>query len=197
MVVLPLSCFPDRLWFARYCASDRPVIDIGEHYVKQSYRNRFKLMGSHGSFVCTVRVKGQKGQKTPMHSIELVEDEWRRVAFRGLRSAYARAAYWEHFADTLEAIFMADQVRLVDFNLSALVFLLDAMGIHARHELATEYIPASHTSIDFRMDAEPGREETGFLNYPQVFEDRHGFVGGLSALDLVLNMGPESVHYLA
>lgn len=197
MVVLPLCCFPDRLWFARYCAADQPVIDLGEHYVKQSYRNRFKLIGSHGPFVCTVRVKGQKGVKTPLHGIELVNDEWRRVAFRGLRSAYARAAYWEHYADQLEDLILSDQDRLVDFNLAGLDFLLDAMGIAKRHHVTMDYVNPSPAQLDFRMDAEPGCEETGLLGYPQVFEDRHGFVNGLSALDLVLNMGPESIHYLS
>ncbi len=197
MVVLPLCCFPDRQWFARYRDADEVIIDLGEHYVKQSYRNRFNLIGSHGRFVCTARVAGQKGRKIPVHSISLVEDEWRRVAFRGLQSAYARSAFWEHYAEALERILMGSQTRLVDLNREALDFLLEGMGLSVKHRFSDDYLDATPDLIDFRMDAEPGCEEFGFASYPQVFEDRHGFVSGLSALDLLLNTGSAAASYLS
>lgn len=197
MVILPLCSFPDRLWFARYRDADEVVIDLGEHYVKQSYRNRFNLVGSHGRFTCTARVEGQKGRKIAMHAIVLVEDEWRRVAFRGLQSAYARSPFWEHYVDELERILMGGQTHLAEFNREALDFLLDGMGLPTKHRYSETYLDATPDVLDFRMDAEPGCEEHGFASYPQVFEDRHGFVAGLSTLDLLLNTGPAAASYLS
>lgn len=196
MVVLPLYCFPDRLWFARYRAADHVLIDLAEHYVKQSYRNRFALMGSHGPFMCTARVHGQQGQKIALRNIALVDDEWRRVALRGLRSSYAGSPFWEHYAEIIESIFLSKHERLVDLNLAALNFLLDGMGMAEKHSFSDHYVELNEEWIDFRMNAEPDHQESHLPPYPQVFEDRHGFVDGLSALDLLLNTGPEALNYL-
>ena len=35
-----------------------------------------------------------------------------------------------------------------------------------------------------------------FPAYPQVFEDRHGFIPNLSVLDLLFNEGPSARDYL-
>jgi hypothetical protein len=169
---------------------------LGEHYTKQTLRNRFVLLGSHGPFAYTVRVKGQKGRKTPISHIELVDDEWRRVAWRGLTAGYARSPYFEAYEATLHTLLMTRQTHLTDFNAASLDFLLAAMEITPKHRYADRYVEINDALIDLRPDFEPSASRLNALPYPQVFEDRFGFTQGLSGLDLVLNTGPEAKTYL-
>jgi hypothetical protein len=50
---------------------------------------------------------------------------------------------------------------------------------------------------DFRNSIHP-KKESHFQQKPyfQVFEERKGFLGNLSIVDLLFNQGPQSVNYL-
>ncbi len=196
MTILPLTCFPNTAWLALYMNADQVVIDLGEHYVKQSYRNRFDLLGSHGVFTCTARVEGQKGQKVAMRDIKLVQDDWQRVAFRGLTAGYARAPFFEDFTSEIESLIFENVKYLHEFNLRSVVFLLEAMGINEKHEISNNYVDGLTDDIDARAHFKGGLPNWSYPAYPQVFEDRFGFTSGLSGLDLLLNTGTEAVGYL-
>jgi hypothetical protein len=43
---------------------------------------------------------------------------------------------------------------------------------------------------------EPGKSWPELISYPQVFSDRHPFMSGLSAVDIVMNKGPRTSEYL-
>jgi hypothetical protein len=59
--------------------------------------------------------------------------------------------------------------------------------------LEDEIEDAPKTSIsDFSLPEQIAQQPS----YMQVFRDRFPFISGLSALDLVMNLGPASVSYL-
>lgn len=66
----------------------------------------------------------------------------------------------------------------------------------------TEYMEASEDVIDLREVIHPKKsagEMTSFCQlvpYYQVFDSRHGFQPDLSIVDLLFNMGPESLLVL-
>jgi hypothetical protein len=194
--LLPLCCFPNVAWFSAYCQAEHVVIDLGEHFIKQSYRNRFELLGSHGRLMCTVRVHGQKGIKTPTHQITIVNDEWRRLVLGGLTAGYARSPYFDEYRHDIETLLTHRYPKLVDLGTDALHFLMQAMGIAQKHEFSEQYVDADAETLDLRMNFKTLRTGDHFAPYPQVFEDRFGFTPNLSALDLVLNTGPEAHLYL-
>lgn len=196
-LVLPSCPFPDAHWLRHYLHADHVTIDLGEHYRKQTMRNRFVLMGSHGAYTCTVRVRGQKGRKTPLNEITLVDDTWRRDIWRSLTAGYARSPYFDDYETALHAIVMGKQQKLSDFNTVSLDFLLEQMGVPAKHHYVNHYIKPTADIKDLREDFEPSVLRTSARAYPQVFEDRYGFMPTLSGLDLVLNTGPEATLYLS
>ncbi len=73
-------------------------------------------------------------------------------------------------------------------------FLFDSMGLPNQIEvLDDENEDALKTSIsDFSIPEQIAQQPP----YMQVFRDRFPFISGLSALDLVMNLGPASVSYL-
>jgi hypothetical protein len=43
---------------------------------------------------------------------------------------------------------------------------------------------------------EPSQAWPVLPSYPQVFSDRHPFMSGLSAIDIIMNKGPRTSEYL-
>ena len=59
------------------------------------------------------------------------------------------------------------------------------------------FIKLTNENNDYRYKISPKiKSELKFPPYPQVFEDRFGFVPNLSILDLLFNLGPEALNYL-
>lgn len=192
MTILPAVPFPNALWLWHYNQAEKVIIDLGENYLKQTWRNRFDLLGSHGTFTCTARVEGQKGQKLPTKDIRLVNDDWRRIALRGLTAGYARAPFFEDYFDSVSQIIADEQKYLHEFSLRALAFTLEALNWEKKFELSFDYVQPAEQYQDLRFAFKPSKARFNQKPYAQVFEDRFGFVSGLSVLDLLFNTGPEA-----
>jgi hypothetical protein len=57
--------------------------------------------------------------------------------------------------------------------------------------------PANNNNYDFRYTISPKMESAVKVKeYFQVFKTSKGFVPYLSVIDLIFNMGPDSINYL-
>ena len=82
--------------------------------------------------------------------------------------------------------------------------MCDLIGISPDIGTTDEYIPADDGRLDgtadFREVIRPKHPlpDPSFTprRYYQVYEAKHGFLPNLSILDLLFNMGPESLLYL-
>lgn len=196
MTVLPLCPFPNIQWLSAYMRADSPLIDLGENYVKQSYRNRFDVLGSHGVLPLTVRVVGQNGQKFAMPNIQLVDDEWRRVALRGLVASYARAPFFDEYIDELTALILDQTASLTTWSLNTLAWSFERLEWNAEPRVSATYIKPAATLADLRGAFKPKQRADFGVPYAQVFEDRFGFVSNLSVIDLLMNTGPAALEHL-
>ena len=187
MTVLPLCCFPNSAWIKSYVIDNQSTIDVHENYLKQTYRNRFDIMGPNGVQTLSIPVIGQKGEKIPLNSILIEEGKWQKEHLSSLRTAYNAAPFAEHFLPEIEDLFMRPPESLVNFNLQALKLSLEWLGIEPKHKISSEYI--QEASIDLRPTQKKRQGE--FPTYLQVFSDRMLFEGNLSAIDLAMNCGNE------
>ena len=64
-------------------------------------------------------------------------------------------------------------------------------------KFTTHFDPIGYVENDHRYSLSP-KKESAFRGkeYMQVFGNRKGFVPGISIVDLIFNMGPESIDYL-
>lgn len=170
-------------------SEDNVVLDLHEYYEKQTYRNRFEILGVNGKMSLTIPVQGQKGEKILTKDIRIAEHSWRKQHIKSIRSAYGRAAFFEFYFDEIETVFLKKQEFMVDFSLE-IIRWLRTKGIPISHQLSNEFIDYSQKEIvlpNLDIDAP---------SYPQVFSDRFEFVPHLSALDLLMNLGPRSADYI-
>lgn len=197
MKIFPIYYFPPVSWFAAAIQQDAIALEAHIHYRKQQYYNRARIKGANKILNLSIPIV-RTAENTPFHLREIsYAEDWQKLHWKSLEAAYRSSAYFEYYETDLEAIFDQPFTRLQDLNLAILEMLLRRLQIDLPHTLTTSYEPAEESGIDFRQafDGRGNQLPAWFqpVPYRQVFD---GFDADLSILDLMCNMGPESVGIL-
>lgn len=179
----------------------RVVIDTGEHYVRQSYRTRTRIVGPNGPQDLSVPVVHGHGSKVPMREVKVSRAEtWPQQQLHAMRSAYGKSPWSIHYMDDLEATLLAGNERLVDLDLATMRLGMKWLGLETEVVLHEHYVHAGPGYLDLRTSFHPKKplpqEVVPSSPYTQVFADRHGFLPRCSVLDLVCNLGPRAASLL-
>ncbi len=178
------------------------VLDIGENYIKQSYRTRYNIFSASGKYALTIPVSRPGGNHSPVKDILISDHEpWQRTHFRTIKTAYQNSPYYIHYIDEIEALLNNSNSLLYQYNDFCLKGIMEMLSIPITYTFTDEYIRDSHVANDFRNQISPKKENhlTNTLisnQYHQVFEDSQGYIADLSILDILFNLGPESTAYL-
>lgn len=196
ITLLPSCALPSVGWFALYNQFPQVEIDVFEHFPKQTYRNRFDILGANGRMTLTIPLEGRKGEKIPTRDVRIMPGKWMNGHLTSIRSAYGRSAFFEHYFDDVDALFRNQYTFLVDFNEASLSFFSKYM-VSERLINHTDpgFAPDSQQYLDRRAHFEPAFKWPLLKPYTQVFSDRFPFESNLSALDLLFNHGPRAVDY--
>lgn len=189
--------FPIQYWgplsyFAELLHSEQPIFEIHETYPRHSYRNKCDLMAANGMVSLSVPVKKPLGSKTKTHEINIDQSQnWAENHLKTIKSAYAKAPYFEYYFDDIKDLLLLNHTKLVDLNFSILEWcnkkIQNDLIINKTEEFQKKY-SGSLKNYDQRIPQLP--------HYFQVFEDKHGFISDLSILDGLFNLGPELKIYL-
>ena len=172
------------------------IFDQYEHYQKMSFRNRCTLLGGNGAIALSVPLVGGRNQKTCMKDVRILnQDNWQSRHWKTIGSCYNKSPWFEHYRDDLEMIYSRNFDFLVDWNLACFQWAADKLSIKTVCTLSREYIENydKNRYEDWRgklMPSTINHQFTGVKRYPQVFEDRFGFVPNLSVLDYLFCAGP-------
>ena len=176
------------------------VIEQCENYQKRSYRNKCLIAASNGPFPLTVPLLSGKNAQQIIKDVRIANSEqWQRVHWQAIRSSYGKSPYFEHYAPYLEPIFTKKHDFLFDLNHQITSLLLKLLKLQAKIEFSETYClnyEGNSDIVDFRDGYKILSQLNSNKKYPQVFEDRHGFIPGLSILDLLFCMGPNSKLFL-
>ncbi len=201
MKVLPLTYLGNVEYFA-HLLSGGCVIDMGENYVKQSYRNRCDIMSAGGIDVLTVNVvDGGSRVKRPVKDMRIdYSKRWQHRHRMALISAYANSPYFDHYWERFAPFYEKRYEFLADLNAGLLRVMADIVAPGLRIEFSENYIEPSEAYDDLRGGFEPvkrgveaivpGDGKILFEPYWQVFYGKHPFAPNLSAIDLIFCEGP-------
>jgi hypothetical protein len=196
MTILPLCPFPHPSWW-KHARTPEAVVDVGEYYIHQTLRNRYYILGPNGVQVLTIPVVGQKGVKTPVRDIRIAEHgNWKREHLGALRAAYGKSAFYPFLEDQLRELYEVHaQDTLMAFSMKSIA-VIGAVAGAIQPVISAMYVDCAEGDTDLRgLFRRPEQLPQGAA-YPQVFADRFGYVGGLSVLDLVMNLGPRALDRL-
>lgn len=192
MTILPLSYLPSVEYVARLLR-EQCVIDVGEHYVKRSERNRAYILSANKVMPLTVNVVGGNRPRLPMRDVEIdYSKRWQHQHWVSILSAYKSSPYFDHYAPYLEPFYRREWRYLVDYNRELLEVLLRLLGSSMPLPLSEQYIEAREGDLDLRPKH---REGSTFVAEPyfQNFSERMPFQPNLSVLDLLLCEGPAAI----
>ena len=192
---LSTTYFGPVQWYQKLHRYDQVVIDGEERFQKQTYRNRCLIATTQGVQALTVPVVHDS--KSSISDV-LISDHgnWRHLHWQALQSAYGDSAFFEYYEDDLRPFFKENNwERLVDYNDAICRKVCELLDIQP--SIVHQY---SQDCSDFRLVINPKHplEDSEFMprKYYQVYQQKHGFLSNLSILDLLFNMGPESIFFL-
>ncbi|MGV9011562.1 MAG: WbqC family protein [Flavobacteriales bacterium] len=183
--------------YALLARSESAVIDTGEHYERQSYRNRSSIIGPNGRQDLVVSITRRSGEKMPMQSVGLSYAEpWNAQHVQAIRTAYGQTPWFIHYMPDVEDLLLKKYDSLVELDLATIRMALKWLKLDIAIELRENFVEDRSGLLDLRTSLSPKKSlppsVPAITAYTQVFADRHGFVGRLSILDLVMNAGPEA-----
>lgn len=172
------------------------LVEQCDHYHKQTYRNRCRIMTGNGVMELSVPVI-KSGNKTAVRDLKIAYVEsWQQVHWRAIASAYNSSPFFEYYRDDFEPFYTKKIEYLIDFNMGLMEVVNGLVGIKTPVSLTEEYVPSPLDCVDLRETFSPKNPDVEELSYYQVFDQKYGFVPDLSILDLLFNMGPESLLVL-
>ena len=199
--LLQSTYFGPVQWYQKLYRYDSILIEQHDTYQKQTFRNRCVIATANGLQALTVPVEAP-GERCAMKEVRISDhNQWRRVHWNALQSAYSESPFFEYYQDDIRPFFEKKYDYLIDFNEAIRQKICELIDIEPKVEYTKEFISYTPSTIaDYRevIHAKHPQPDADFTpkRYWQVFERKHGFQPNLSILDLLFNMGTESVFYL-
>ena len=181
------------------------LLEQHENFNKQTYRNRCTILGANGLQPLVIPVTKGRRMKAPIREMKIsYEENWQRVHWKAIVSAYNNSPYFEYYEFDLHPFFHQKKHEfLFDFNLKLQEVICELLEIEPSVSFTEEYIVPGTTNIpDYRSAIHPKQQAAipdphfKAQKYTQVFSEKFDFVPNLSILDLLFNEGPNAANVL-
>ena len=216
--LLSTTYFGPVQWYQKLNRYPYIYIERCESFIKQTYRNRCVIATTNGLQTLSVPVEHNNSQ--PITDIRISNHgNWRHLHWNALMSAYGDSPFFDYYVDDIRPFFEQRWENLFDFNMAITHKLCELLDIHPTIRFTEEYVPSRreeggerrentlhsplstlHSPFDFREVIRPKNPlpDPDFTprKYYQVYQNKWGFQPNLSILDLLFNMGNESIFYL-
>lgn len=188
--IFPIAYFGPVSYYKAMVGEGSIDLEIREHYVKQSLRNRMTILGPNGVQSLSIPVIKPGGNKTLTENILISREEnWHKIHWKAIESAYASAPYFDHYGMEIHELLRNPEPNLVKFTSDIHQRIVSWLDLPVDTDYTKSYAPEAMEK-DFRQRFRQS-EFQGEYSYPQVFSiPGSTFTGDLSILDAILNLGP-------
>ncbi len=171
------------------------IFDRERAFKKSTFRNRMILASPKGPVSLSIPIIGGRGIKSPYGEVLIdYKTDWQKNHYRTIETLYGKSPWFHQYQPQLKILFEGRVDHLFEWNLACFKWVIQKLNIkmtiidqpltsNSLEEIVEKvdiYSPSNYWNI----------EKKSFVKYPQVFEDRTGFLANLSTLDLLFNEGP-------
>ena len=178
-----------EIWIEQHC-----------HYTKQTYRNRCKIATANGVMALSIPTIKPATEKCKTKDIRIDNSQhWQQIHRRALEAGYNSSPFFEYYKDDFAPFYTNKFEFLVDYTFQLQSLVIALLELDCKVQLTDAYTTYDD-ALDYRdaLSAKKEIEDNDFVisSYYQVFENKFGFIPNLSILDLLFNMGNESILVL-
>lgn len=178
-----------EIWIEQHC-----------HYTKQTYRNRCKIATANGVMALSIPTIKPATEKCKTKDIRIDNSQhWQQIHWRALEAGYNSSPFFEYYKDDFAPFYTNKFEFLVDYTFQLQSLVIALLELDCKVQLTDAYT-IYDDALDYRdaLSAKKEIEDNDFVisSYYQVFENKFGFIPNLSILDLLFNMGNESILVL-
>jgi hypothetical protein len=192
-------------YYAKMYQYNKVRVERFDHYMKQTYRNRCVIAAADGPLALTIPTEKADDPKCLMRDVRISDHgNWRHIHWNALVAAYRHSPFFEYYADDFRPFYERKIEFLWDFNEQLRQTVCSLLDLHPTVLPTDEYrAQLQPDEADYRELIHPKRPfaelDASYHEAPyyQVFKDKHGFLPGLSIIDLLFNMGPEGLLVLS
>ena len=164
------------------------------HYQKQTYRNRAEIYGPNGKLKLIIPVTKNRGSNHQKDIETMIDNNflWQKNHWRSLQMSYRASPYFEFYEEDFYPFYNNKISSLMELNIGLIKVVLKLL----KFEIPIE--EKNDNKVKEKRDLIIHKKivNASILKYNQVFIDKHGFLSNLSIVDLLFNLGPESLNYL-
>ena len=197
MCLLYPSYFPSIANYVVFIQNQNICFEIQDNYQKQTYRNRCYIYGANGKLGLHIPVHYTQNNRQKTQEILIDNNSaWKSVHWKSIESAYKTSPFFEFYQDELKPLFKKTDNLLVPFVWECFQTINRCIEFDLHYK--TSKIFNKNTVVnDYRYLISPKKNFLTKSNpYIQVFQAKHNFIPNLSILDLLFNMGPETLSFL-
>jgi WbqC-like protein family len=173
-------------------------LEACEQHQKARFDNRCYIAGANGLISLSIPLKKGRNQKTLVTEVEIDnQQKWQIKHWRAIESSYMRSPWFEFYRDDLKAFYQKDYNYLFDWNKDLTLYILKKINWEGTLSETSSYELNFSDKLDNRNKITPKNYLTfPPVKYPQVFEEKLGFLPNLSIIDLLCCCGKTANQYL-
>ena len=168
------------------------------YYRKQTLRNRMFIHGANGKLMLSIPIKHSGiNQKRFYDDVSIdSSSDWKKNHFKSIKIAYQSSPYFEFYEPDLKNFYQVETSNLYNFNLKSVELVLKWLEMGNNNRTIDFNIEIYKKSKNIKEIDNKEIKKKSNIKYIQTFEDKNGFIDGLSILDMIFNCGPKTKDYI-
>ena len=195
-ILLP-TYFPSLL-FWKIILKDNFFWMKNSYYKKQTLRNRMFIHGANGKLMLSIPIRHSGiNQKRFYDDVSIdSSSDWKKNHFKSIKIAYQSSPYFEFYEEDLKNFYQVETSNLYNFNLKSVELVLKWLEMGTNNRTIDFNIEIYKQSKNIKEIDNREIKKKSNIKYIQTFEDKNGFIDGLSILDMIFNCGPKTKDYI-
>jgi len=115
--LLPTAYLAPISYYAILLQHPNCSIELNEHFIKQSIRNRCDIYGANGKLRLSIPKERKGSSKTIIENLKIsYKQNWQKQHWNAIESAYNSSPFFEYYKDELKPFFEEKEEYLVNIN---------------------------------------------------------------------------------